>query len=90
MSGSGNRDAGEESVWGDEAEGSGEGDGEGDGEGEMVLEEVKDEGDDGWGKAEWGAEGENSNDAWGAADDRYKAPHVRALEQRAAMAANGW
>jgi hypothetical protein len=75
-------DVGEESVWGDETEGAG-----GEGQGEMVLEEAS---DDRWGNSEWNGAGESVNDAWGVAEDKYRAPHVRALEQRAAMAINGW
>jgi hypothetical protein len=65
-------------------------------EGELVLEEVQ--GSDSWGtgngSAGWGngwGNVESSGGGWGeSSDDKYKAPHIRALEEKAQIEAIGW
>lgn len=85
---------------GDETEGTVAGWGEeGEDRGEMVLEEVT--GDDnisiaGWGvigdggAGGWGRDTPVQETVWGGADDRYKPPHVKILEEKARVEAVGW
>jgi hypothetical protein len=58
-------------------------------DGDLVLEEVEQEEVDGWGQtiniasdSTWGG------NLWG--DDKYKLPHVKALEKKVAQEAAGW
>jgi hypothetical protein len=59
-------------------------------EGELVLEEVQ--GSDSWGvggSAGWG--NASSTVGWGeSSEDKYKPPHIKALEQKAQIEAIGW
>jgi hypothetical protein len=56
------------------------------GQGELVLEEVTESGVNAWGEpsgeATWG------ESTWG--EDKYKPPHIKALEEKASAQAVGW
>jgi hypothetical protein len=58
-------------------------------DGDLVLEEVEQEEVDGWGQTTNTA----SDSAWGGnvwGDDKYKPPHIKALEDKVAQEAAGW
>jgi len=64
---------------------------DGEGVGELILEEVTDE-NDGWrngGVADsvWGG---SQMSGWDSPSDKYKPPHIKALEEKALIEAVGW
>jgi hypothetical protein len=90
---------------GDETQGNGNGSGgsygwgdeTADEDGELVLQEVQ--GNDSWGTGDssasvgWGSgwgNGESTVSAGWGSDDKYKPPHIKALEEKAQIEAIGW
>jgi hypothetical protein len=69
-------------------------------DGELVLEEVQNDSwgngngsaSVGWGNANgWGeSSGGAGGEGWGNSDDKYKPPHIKALEEKAQIQAAGW
>jgi hypothetical protein len=66
-------------------------------DGDLVLEEVQSPGwvaSPGWssgnGKANGWGESSGSAEGWGSSDDKYKPPHIKALEEKAQTQAAGW
>jgi hypothetical protein len=69
---------------------------------ELVLQEVQNDSwgtasgnaSAGWGNANANAWGESSGSVsgggWGSSDDKYKPPHIKALEEKAQIATAGW
>jgi hypothetical protein len=58
-------------------------------DGDLVLEEVEQDEMGGWGQtANSSSASVSSGNVWG--DDKYKPPHIKALEEKVAQEAAGW
>ena len=89
--------------WGNIAVGSGASGGWGEytpgaEDGQLVLEEVQNDSwgtgngsaSAGWGNANGWGDSSGSAEGWGSTDDKYKPPHIKALEEKAQTQAAAW
>jgi hypothetical protein len=79
----------EEEEGEEDEEGEGDGQGDGDGEGELVLEEVGQAELDGWGQPI----NQATDSSWGGntlGEEKYRPPHIKAMEQQASHGAISW